>query len=444
MNITGNIRTLSGVSRHILPLGLSVFLAVTVFFGCSRPGKETSDKTEFTFATWAAGQELKEFQEIIDRVNAAASGRYKVNVLSVPSDYYIKISTFIASKKTPDFFWLTQELIPKYAQLGAIADITENFKAGGKLKPEDYYQGVLVSAAYNGRYYGLPWIANPLMVYYNKKLFDDAGLPYPNPQAGWTWDIFIDTSKKLTRLRKDSLGNDYQQFGCIVDGWPNLETFIWGGGGDIIAENGTDILLDSEASLRGLGILHAILNSGISPEYSKVSSLGSNNVWFEKQRVAMFMGGIQDNFEEKNAAVPEAERFEIGYAPIPAGLDGKTWSFNWTASTVLSAAVKDNPLAYEVFEAITLEFFKWKIAPPLQNSLEQVAVINPRKRPALSVIETALNSARSAHYVPEWNEINNLLWVKLYTGMLNDPAFDYRESAHSIAEQSRQFIAKRK
>lgn len=420
--------------------GIFCVLAI-ILAGCA--GK-TSGGNRFTFATWAAGQELQEFQGIISRVNEQAQGRYHITVLSIPSDYYIKIATLIASKKTPAFFWLTQELISRYAQLGAIADISAPFAGSAVLSPDRYYEGVLAPAKYQGRYYGLPWIANPLIVYYNKNLFDQAGLAHPDPAGGWTWDEFIETAKTLTVVRKDSLGNEYQQYGYIVDGWPNIETFIWAGGGDIIAENGADVTLDSEPSLKGLDILKRILDSGISPEYSKVSSLGSNNVWFEKQRAAMFMGGIQDNFEKKISALPPDERFETGYAPLPDGLDGRSWSFDWTASTVMSKALEDDALAYEVLEAVTLEFFTWKIAPPLHNSIEQAAKIDPLKEKALPVMELALRNARSANYVPEWNEINNLLWVRLYTGMLNDPAFDYRSEAKAIAEKSREFISRRK
>ncbi|GMO63212.1 MAG: hypothetical protein Ta2A_10210 [Treponemataceae bacterium] len=427
-------------------IAFSIFVAISIFGALTScaPKARDSNKTTFTFATWAAGQELKEFQEIIDRVNADANGEYTVTVLSVPSDYYIKISTLIASKKTPDFFWLSQELISRYAQLGAIADISEKFAASTRLRPDEFYEGVLSSASFQGKYWGLPWIANPLMVYYNKRLFDEAGISHPGALGDWTWDEFIETAKKLTFLRKDTLGNDYRQYGCIVDGWPNIETFIWAGGGDIIAKDGIGITLDDEAALRGLDILHTILSSGITPEYSRVSSLGSNNVWFEKQRAAMFMGGIQDNFEQKNAAMPAEAQFEIGYAPLPVGLDGKSWSFDWTASTVLSQGMADNPLAYEVLEKLTLEFFKWKVAPPLKGAVAHVTQIDPLKEAALPTIERVLENARSANYVPEWNEINNLLWVKLYTGMLNDTGFDYRASAKSIAEQARVFVGKRK
>ncbi len=399
--------------------------------------------TSFVFATWAAGDELKQFQAIVDRVNLEAKGRFTVEVLSVPSDYYVKLSTFIAAKKTPDFFWLTQELIAKYAALGVIADLSDQFRKSSRLTPEQYYPGVLRSAEYQGRYYGLPWIANPLMVYYNKKAFDEAGLPYPDPQGGWTWDLFIRTAQALTVTKKDINGNDYRQFGYVVDGWPNIETFLWAGGGDVIDADGQTVLLDSPASLAGLGILRDILKAGISPAFKDVGSLGSNNVWFEKQRAVMFMGGIQDNFEVKQTRLPAAERFDIGYAPMPVGLDGRAPSFDWTASTVMNRKIADNPLAYEVLETLTLEFFRWKIAPPVAGSVDQVSTIDPLKKPALETIQISLENARSANYVPEWNEINHQLWLKLYVGMLNDANFDYQAEARSIAAEARALLAKR-
>lgn len=174
--------------------------------------------------------------------------------------------------------------------MGAIADITDKLESSSNLTREQYYPGVLQSAIYEERCYGLPWIANPLIVFYNQDLFDEAGIPYPSPDGGWTWEEFIDIAKRLTTTKEDAFGNNYKQYGYVVDGWPNIETFIWAGGGDIIAENGVDVLLDSQESISGLAILNKILKAGISPSYSEVSSLGSNNVWFEKQRAAMFMG----------------------------------------------------------------------------------------------------------------------------------------------------------
>lgn len=437
----------SRLNGKALSMVLALILILSMLSGCqNNSGSSTGDKTRtYTFATWAAGEELKDFQEIIDRVNLQANGAYKVEVQSFPSDYYIKLSTKIAGKKTPDFFWLTQELISKYAELGAVADLTQQFNASENLKPESFYPGVLASATYKEKYYGIPWIANPLIVYYNQDLFEEAGVDFPDPLGGWTWDEFIEIAKKLTIQKTDTQGNSYQQYGYIVDGWPNIETFIWAGGGDIISADGNEILIDSPETFKGLDILHSILTFKVTPEYSKVSSLGSNNVWFEKQRAAMFMGGIQDNFEEKMSKLPEEEQFKIGYAPMPVGADGRASGFDWTASTVVSSKLQGDEQAFEVLETITQEFFKWKIASPIMGTVDQVAVIDPLKAPAIPTIEICLENARSANYISEWNQINDMLWLRLYNPLLSDPDnFDYIAEAKKIAQESRQIIAERK
>lgn len=229
--------------EKIVTLGLILIMALGIV-GCSKK----SEENHFTFITWAAGTELEELKAIVEKVNTQANGEYVIEVQSVPSDYYIKLSTQIAGKRSPDFFWMTQELVSKYAELGAIADLTKLFTKSEKLKPEQYYEGVLASATYKGSYWGLPWIANPMMVYYNKTMFENLGIECPAKTDDWTWEKFIELARELTGTTNYKGESVY---GYVVDGWPNIETFIWAGGGDIIAEDGRDILLDSQQAMKG-------------------------------------------------------------------------------------------------------------------------------------------------------------------------------------------------
>ena len=48
----------------------------------------------------------------------------------------------------------------------------------------------------NDGVYGLPWIAQPVVLYYNKDIFDEMGVEYPNPD--WTWDDFKAAAIALT------------------------------------------------------------------------------------------------------------------------------------------------------------------------------------------------------------------------------------------------------
>ncbi len=419
----------------------SVIMAAVMLVSLTGCGNDSaqSGKKHYTFATWAAGTELQEFQQIIDKVNKDADGEYTIEVLSIPSDYYVKISTKIAAKKSPDFFWLTQELISKYADMGALADITAQFEADSALMPDQFYEGVLDSARYNGSYWGLPWIANPMMVYYNKTMFTELGIPCPEATDDWTWAEFIDVCRQFSG--KEYRGNSV--YGTVIDGWPNIETFIWAGGGDIIAEDSQTIVLDSQEAKNGMGYLQTIVSEGLSPRYAEVSSLGDNNVWFEKQRVAMYFGGMQDNFEIKVDAMSADEQFEIGYAPLPVCDGGGQWSFDWTASTVMAKSLEGDETAYKALEAVTQAFFEWKIAPPVKDSLENVVDINATKENALETIAYTMEYARSAYYIPEWSDINDKLWYNLYVQLLSDGDFDYQAEMDSIAAYARELISKR-
>lgn len=423
--------------RKFISLGLVLMLLTGGLAGC---GKGEKEKNTFTFATWAAGTELEEFQAIIDKVNEEAAGEYKIEVLSIPSDYYVKISTKIAAKNCPDFFWMTQELISKYAQMGALADITQQFQESENLTPDMYYEGVIASAMYDGAYWGLPWIANPLIVYYNKDMFESLEIDCPSPQDDWTWEEFLDICRKFSG--KQYKGNTV--YGTVVDGWPNIETFIWAGGGDIIAQDGQTMLLGSDESLKGMGYLQAIVSENLSPRYAEVASLGDNNVWFEKQRVAMYFGGMQDNFETKIAAMGQEDQFEIGYAPMPMCEDGGAWSFDWTASTVMARSLEGNALAYKALEALTQAFFEWKIAPPVKDSLENILDIAPWKAAAMDTIAYTMEYARSANYIPEWSDINDKLWYNLYVSLLNDAGFDYKGKMDEIQKYAEELVKKRK
>lgn len=387
---------------------------------------------EFTIATWAAGTELTEFNAIVKQVNDQAEGKYTIKTLSIPSDYYIKLSTQIAARRAPSFFWITQELISKYADLGAIVDLTDYMAASESLNEDDYYEGVIQSAQFKDKTWGLPWIANPFIVYYNKTMFQALGVDMPTQTDDWTWAEFIETSREIA----GKTYKDKSVYATVIEGNPNIETFIWSGGGDILSSDGKTVLLDSEGTKAGIGNLVTLFRENLIPRYNNISY--PRNVYFERQEVAMYMGGIQDDFERKITLMPEADRFELGYAPIPSDPSGKSNPFDWTASTVMSSSVKDKDLAYEALEALTLAFFTWKIAPPIKGTLDNIRTIAPDKIPALPTIEHALSNARSANYTEQWTELSDLyLWRGLYLPILQNPNVDYIDLIDKAAANMR-------
>ena len=54
---------------------------------------------------------------------------------------------------------------------------------------------------YDGKYYGIPFRATQSVVYYNKDMFDKAGVEYPKDD--WTLDEYIETARKMAEWGKD-------------------------------------------------------------------------------------------------------------------------------------------------------------------------------------------------------------------------------------------------
>ncbi len=73
---------------------------------------------------------------------------------------------------------------------------------------------------------------------YNRKLFRQAGVPYP--KAGWTWDDFVRTARLLTDPRRGTFGTSWPGTGDEDTVW-RLWPLVWDLGGEVIAPDGHSI-----------------------------------------------------------------------------------------------------------------------------------------------------------------------------------------------------------
>lgn len=111
-----------------------------------------------------------------------------------------KLQVDLAGNLPPDVIDIETKNLPSFAMRGAIADITDRAKSS-KVNESDYSGPDMQKVIFNGKWYAIPWDTAPAVIYYNKKLFDQAGVKYPPTvwgAAGWDWDSFLTTAHKLT------------------------------------------------------------------------------------------------------------------------------------------------------------------------------------------------------------------------------------------------------
>ena len=100
-------------------------------------------------------------------------------------------------------------------------DLTPFIEADRDLDAADFYGNVLKISQVNGAIRTLPLTVGAESLFYDKKLFDKAGVAYPKP--GWTWNDFITTAQALT-IRE---GNEVTQWG-YVDPFNNTSVYVAG------------------------------------------------------------------------------------------------------------------------------------------------------------------------------------------------------------------------
>lgn len=394
--------------RKIVSLAVAATVVASLV-GCS--SKSSSDKssgsngkTTLTLATWANEREAKEVDELLAKLNESQD-EYELKQQVIPSDYYTKIQTQIAGKQAPDLMWLAQEYVPVYAKNGAIVELDEMLSNQDKIAMDDFLQGPLDAAKYEEKTYGLPWIGQPYVVYYNKTMFEEKGVDLPT--MDWTWDKFYESAKKLTS------GDTY---GFATTGNPPLEVFQWGYGGDTIDKDGNVVIANKE-SIEGLKFAANMLNdkTAVMPNV-EAQSLGVEQ-GFVQGNIAMMVGGAADDVERK---VREAgDKFEVGMAVMPAGPKEHV-SFNWTASTVLSSQTKNQEVAQKALLDLTNAMFDYKIPAPVASKIDMVGKINPDKEYAMEVIRKSSEIARGFNNQPTQNEIGSYSWESVASPILTN------------------------
>ena len=386
----------------------------------------TGERIELTIATWAGASEADEFDEIIAQLNASQDVYY-LRQEPIPADYYTVLQTRIAGNQAPDLFWLAADYIPAYADNEAIVDVTEFLANQTVVDMSDYLEGALNTARFQGNLFGLPWIGQPFVVYYNADMFAAAGIE--RPSSDWTWDDLATAATALTGDGVYGFGSNYIPAGI----------FIWGEGGDMVTADG-EVVIDSEAAIRGLERFNDVINSDFAAPRDLFDGMNPEQA-FSQGIIAMFTGGAADGVE--NAVIDAGGDFEVGMAQMPAGSVAQV-TFNWSASTVISSQTDHLEAAQQALVDLAAAQFEWRAPAPIESRLPDIAEIRPEKAYAVDTILLAAQRARGANNMPEQGLIGSAIWEELTSVILTNNygqgGFDVAELARNAAEEMRAIL----
>jgi multiple sugar transport system substrate-binding protein len=226
-----------------------------------------------SYALWSAEQ-LPAHEKIIAAFQAKHPNiRVEPQVIPWP-DYWSKLQTAIAGGQAYDVFWMNGPNFAVYAAKGALVDLQPLVERDG-VDLSVYPPSLVQLYRYNGHIYGLPKDFDTIALFYNKDLFDAAGVAYPN--ENWTWDDLKAAAKALTT--KDTWG-----IGVPVDAQCVWFNFVYQNGGKVVAPDGSKVLMDEPATCEAIKFLYSFIQEGLSPDAATMLSSDTETQLFPGAR----------------------------------------------------------------------------------------------------------------------------------------------------------------
>lgn len=183
-----------------------VALSGLVLGACSEQQEAmNSDQIEIKYQTFSATPDYEEeLNEMVEKFEAEHED-IVVDVELVPySDYFTKLQTLIAGDQAPDVFELNYENFVSYADKGALLNLDKYIAGDETFDGSALNEEAFKAYQYDGKQYGMVESFSNVVTFYNKDLFDKAGLDYPT--ADWKWADEVAAAKELTNSEEDIFG----------------------------------------------------------------------------------------------------------------------------------------------------------------------------------------------------------------------------------------------
>lgn len=280
------------------------------------------------FATWDTGESLKYQQDIAKKFEKANPG-VKVQVEAYADGFEDKLAASFGAKNPPDVMYMWN--YPDYYKSLEPLDDYVNKDSSFKTTFDDFYTNILNYHKFKNTTYGFPIGFTTRVIYYNKKLFQEAGVPLPT--SGWTWEQFSDAAKKLSNPEK-------KQYGFVLSSKKNsyaFQEYVWSNGSSFISPDGkkVDGYMNSSKT-------QEILN-GFQHMIDENSAIVSDKVTesFKSGKIAMIENGIWPLEDFKKAGM------DFGTAEIPSFHGQPSKGVIHSAGIAMAKDSKEKDLAWK-------------------------------------------------------------------------------------------------
>ncbi|HMP38891.1 MAG TPA: sugar ABC transporter substrate-binding protein [Roseiflexaceae bacterium] len=349
-----------------------------------------------------------------------------LEITEIPEDQYVtKIDTALAANDPPDigFVYGGQQ---RWLKAGKFLPIDEML-AQNNIQPAEFNQNAMsLYCSYEGKYYCIGSYTGAVLLFYNKDLFDAAGIAYPSATEPMTFEEYADLARRLSNTSD------------------NLEERIWGGSAGVTwwfadwatlysADGRTaEGYVNDAATVRTYQLMADLVTEGAAPSDSDMQMLGDVDL-LSQQKQAM---AITDNFAIANM---EAAGLRFGAAPPPVEERGDApFIITWTDAFGVFSDSKDPQEAMKFLAFLATDGNRLRTefdTMPLNMRLADELGWDAKNEGRAEAVQ-AISLARSVIFVPGFYEITGGPLGDAYNAIIEGmPAQEALDEAASLIQE---------
>ena len=267
----------------------------------------------------------------------------KLNWISLTGNYEDKMSLLNAKNQLPDVFFISPSMASTYISKQKLLNLTP-YMQRDHVQTSSYDPFLFTPFMCKDTVYAIPKDWSTLGLVYNKTLFRQAGLAFPD--ATWTWNTLRNAALKLTNLST----HDTSRYGIsLPDDASRWLAFLFANGGSVLDASQTKAVFNSPNAIAALDFYSSMQLQ----DHSSVLPVSLNDSWpgqpFGEQRTAMVIEGswlipfMSENYPQ----------VDYGIAPLPMGPQHKRANLLFTNAWAASASTKYPEASWELIQYLT-------------------------------------------------------------------------------------------
>ena len=399
---------------------LAMIGMTAVLFGltaCGNKQEATSKggKTTIRFASWDTADDVDAQQKLVDKFNEEHSD-IQVVLEAYGSDFDTKISASMGSGDAPDVMYMWN--YPAYHE--GLEPLDSYIEKEGEDYKKNFYSTLWNYNSYDGQIYGLPVGFTTHCVYYNKDLFDKAGVEAP--KEGWTWKDLQETAKTIY----EKTGVKGFSFSMKPDPY-DYEMYLWSNGTAYCDKDGKmEGYVDSDKALETYKMFQDMEKDGYA-----VATEKSGSDEFQAGQTGMFVYGAW--------AVKKytEEGVNFGLAKLPSFGTEKSASILSSSGVAIAKSSKNKEAAWEFVKFWTNEESnKTRIGtefPVLMSVVESEKILEkPEYAPFYEMLDQSGEYTPASFIMDKWSEVSEKLELAFEEMYNPSSLMDVKEAIASV------------